>query len=102
MGETVFDKMELSMLDMVKTVREFHGEYIVGGLFLGLTNPPMGWALLGLITALPTIVILKHPEWLNALQKEKVEYVLLFMLLILSSDMYVGHCLGKAFGIRWP
>jgi hypothetical protein len=51
---------------------------------------------------MPTIVILKHPEWLDSMKDEKIEHVLLLMLLIASSDMYAGHCLAKAIGLNWP
>ena len=46
MTESVFDKMEYSMIDTIGTVREYHGEYVLGGLFLGLTHPSIGWAQL--------------------------------------------------------
>jgi hypothetical protein len=102
MTESVFDKIEYSMIDTIDTVREYRGEYVLGGLFLGLTHPSIGWALMSLLMFMPTIVILKHPEWLDSMKDEKIEHVLLLMLLIASSDMYAGHCLAKAVGLNWP
>jgi hypothetical protein len=99
--KSVFDKMDISMMEVVNSVRRVHGEFFIGGLFLGLTKPRMGWALLGLTISLPTIVILKHPEWLNQFKNEKVEHMMLLILLILASDMYVMHCFANSLGIIW-
>jgi len=100
--KSVFDKMETSMTEVVQTVRKYHGEYFIGGLFIGLTKPSMGWALMSLFISLPTIVILKHPEWIKRFKDEKVEHTLLLMLLLASSDLYALHCLGKSFGYELP
>jgi hypothetical protein len=99
---TVFHKIGNSMLEIIQSVRMFHGEYFLGGLFLGLTKPSMGWALLGLFTAMPTIVVLKHPEWLHRFKDEKIEHMLLLILLMMSSHIYVFQCFMNALGIHWP
>ena len=100
--KSVFDKMEISMRDLFEGVQKYHGEYFVSGLFIGLTKPQFGWALFALISIVPTLVILKHPEWLSLIKDEKTEHLLLLMLLIMSSDMYALHCLGKSLGYNWP
>lgn len=100
--KSVFDKMDVSMMEVVNSVRRVHGEYFIGGLFLGLAKPRMGWALLGLTVSLPTIVILKHPEWLRQFKDEKVEHMLLLMLLLMASDMYAMHCFANSLGFSWP
>jgi hypothetical protein len=100
--KSVFDKMDTSMMEVVNSVRRVHGEYFVGGLFLGLTKPRMGWALLGLTVSLPTIVILKHPEWLRQFKDEKVEHMMLLMLLLMASDIYAMHCFANSLGLNWP
>ena len=100
--KSVFDKMDVSMMEVVNSVRRVHGEFVVGGLALGLHNPQMGWALMGLVVALPTIVILKHPEWLRQFKDEKVEHLLLLMLLIAASNMYSMHCFANSLGFNWP
>ena len=99
---SVFDKMDTSMMEVVNSVRRVHGEYFLGGMFLGLTKPNMAWALLGLTISLPTIVILKHPEWIHKFQDEKVEHMMLLMLLIMASDMYAIHCFANSLGFNWP
>lgn len=99
---SVFDKMDVSMMEVVNSVRRVHGEFFISGLFLGLAKPRMGWALLGLTVALPTIVIMKHPEWLRMFQDEKIEHMLLLMLLLMASDMYAMHCFANSFGFSWP
>uniref|UniRef100_A0A6C0DIC7 Uncharacterized protein n=1 Tax=viral metagenome TaxID=1070528 RepID=A0A6C0DIC7_9ZZZZ len=100
--KSVFDKMDISMMEVVQSVRRVHGEYFICGLFLGLAKPNMGWALLGLTISLPTIIILKHPEWLRMFKDEKIEHMLLLMLLIMASDMYALHCFTKSLGFDWP
>lgn len=100
--KSVFDKMDVSMMEVVNSVRRVHGEYFIGGLFLGLAKPRMGWALLGLTVSLPTIVILKHPEWLRQFKDEKVEHMLLLILLLMASDMYAMHCFANSLGFTWP
>ena len=100
--KTVFDKMEVSMTELFQGIQKYHGEYFVSGLFIGLTKPAFGWALMGLVTVLPTLVILKHPEWLKRVNDEKTEHVLLCMLLIMASDLYAFHCLKMALGLNWP
>ena len=97
---SVFDKMDISMMEVVNSVRRVRGEYFIGGLFLGLTTPNMGWALLGLTVSLPTIIILKHPEWIQMFKGEKVEHMLLLMLLLTASDIYAMHCFTKSLGFR--
>jgi hypothetical protein len=99
---SVFGLMETSMMDVVDLVRRFHGDYFICGLFLGLTKPSMGWSLLGLLVLMPTIVILKHPEWFHKLKEEKIEYVLLLLLLLVGSDIYAFHCLFRAMGLNLP
>ena len=99
--KSVFDKMDASMMEGVNSVRRVHGEYFIAGLFLGLTKPPVAWALLGLSLSLPTIVILKHPEWMNQFKNEKVEHMLLLMLLLTASDMYAMHCFSRSLGFIW-
>ncbi len=99
---SVFDKMDVSMMEVVNSVRRVHGEYFIGGLFLALTKPNMGWALLGLTLSLPTIIILKHPEWMRMFKDEKVEHMLLLMLIIMASDMYAMHCFTRSLGFNWP
>ena len=39
--KSVFDKMDVSMMEVVNSIRRVHGEYFIGGLFLGLTKPRM-------------------------------------------------------------
>jgi hypothetical protein len=98
--KSVFDKMDVSMRDIVDSVYRVHGEYFIGGLFLGLTKPNMGWALLGLTVSVPTIVILKHPEWIKLFRDEKVEHMLLLMLVLIASDMYAIHCFARSLGFN--
>jgi len=99
---SVFDKMDVSMMEVVNSVRRVHGEFFIGGLFLGLTKPHMGWALLGLTVSLPTIVIMKHPEWLKQFKDEKIEQMLLLMLLLMALDIYAMHCFANSLGLSWP
>lgn len=99
---SVFDKMDVSMMEVVNSVRRVHGEYFIGGLFLALTKPNMGWALLGLTLSLPTIIILKHPEWMRMFKDEKVEHMLLLALILMASDMYAMHCFTRSLGFNWP
>ena len=98
--KTVFDKMESSGMQVVNSIRYYHGEYFLAGLFIGLTKAPIGWALVGLTCSLPTIIILKHREWLENLQCEKAEHILLFLLLLVASNIYAVNCFGKALGIN--
>ena len=98
--KSVFDKMEDSALEVVRSIRRVNGDYMMIGLILGLYKPSMGWAILGLTTALPTIIFLKHSEWIQHLQYEKIEHALLFLLLLLASDMYAFHCLSMALGFN--
>lgn len=100
--KSVFGKMDISMMEVVNSVRRVHGDYFLGGLFLGLTKPNMGWALLGLTISLPTVIILKHPEWIHRFKDEKVEHMMLLMLLLMASDMYAMHCFAKSLGVSWP
>ena len=100
--KSVFNKIDDSMMEVVNSMRRVHGEYFLGGLFVGLTKPNMGWALLGLTISLPTIVILKHPEWIDRFKYEKVEHIMLLMLLLMASDMYAIHCFMKSLGFSWP
>lgn len=93
---SVFDKMDVSMMEVVNSVRRVRGEYFICGLFLGLTKPNMGWALLGLTVSLPTIIILKHPEWIRMFKDEKVEHMLLLILLLTASDIYAIHCFAQS------
>jgi len=96
--KSVFDKMETSLGDAVINIRKYNGDYMIGGLLLGLYKPSMGWAILGLASALPTIVFVKHSEWVQQLQYEKLEHILLFILLLLASDMYAFHCFSRSLG----
>jgi len=98
---SVLEKLESSMIEIINSVRRVHGEYFIGGLFLGLTKPRMGWALLGLSLSVPTLVILKHPEWLNQFKNEKIETILLLVLILIASDIYVLHCFLQTFGLNW-
>jgi hypothetical protein len=97
--KSVFEKMDNSMMEVVNSVRRVHGEYFIGGLFLGLTKPHMGWALLGLTVSLPTIVILKHPEWVSQFKNEKIEHMLLLMLVVTAMDIYALHCFKSSVGL---
>lgn len=97
---SVFDKMDVSMMEVVNSVRRVHGEYFIGGLFIGLTKPNMGWALLGLTVSLPTVIIMKHPEWLRQFKNEKIEHMMLLMLLLTASDIYALHCFTKSLGFN--
>jgi hypothetical protein len=99
---SVFDKMDVSMMEVVNSVRRVHGEFFMGGLFLGLAKPRMGWALLGLTVALPTIVIMKHPEWVNQFKDEKIEHMLLLILVLTALDIYAMHCFANSLGLSWP
>jgi hypothetical protein len=99
---SVFEKMDVSMMEVVNSVRRVHGEFFIAGLFLGLTKPSMGWALLGLTVSLPTIIILKHPEWLRMFNNEKIEHLLLMMLLLTALDIYAFHCYANSLGFNWP
>lgn len=98
--KSVFDKMDNSMMEVVNSVRRVHGEYFIGGLFLGLAMPTMGWALLGLTVSLPTIIILKHPEWMRQFKDEKVENLLLLMLILTAMDIYAMHCFMNSLAFR--
>ena len=98
--KSVFVKMEDASMDLVKSIRNYNGEYVLLGLLIGLNKPSMGWILICLSSALPTIIILKHSEWIQRLKDEKVEQVLLLLLLILASDIYALSCFGKAIGFN--
>lgn len=98
--KSVFIKMEDATVDLIKNIRNYNGEYILLGLLIGLNKPSMGWILIGLTSALPTIIILKHLEWIQRLKDEKVEHVLLFILLLLASDIYALSCFGKTMGFN--
>lgn len=96
--KSVFEKMDNSFGELVQNVRMYHGEYFLGGLFLALHKPSLGWCLISLTSFLPTIILLKRPAWILQLQEEKIEHVILFLLLLVSSEMYAFHCSAKALG----
>jgi len=98
--KSVFDKMDTSMREIVDSVRRVHGEYFIGGLFLGLTKPSMGWTLLGLTVSVPTLVILKHPEWIQVFRDEKMEHMILLILVLVASDMYAIQCFARSLGFN--
>ena len=98
--KSVFLKIENSAVDLIGVIRHYNGEYFLLGLFLGLNKPTMGWVLLGFTSALPTIILFKHSELFTYFKNEKIENVLLFLLLILCSDIYVLHCFGRALGFN--
>uniref|UniRef100_A0A6C0APP7 Uncharacterized protein n=1 Tax=viral metagenome TaxID=1070528 RepID=A0A6C0APP7_9ZZZZ len=98
--KSVFDKMEDATVDLVTNIRQHNAEYVLAGLLIGLHKPSMGWIIIGLTSALPTIIILKHSEWIQRLKDERIEHVILFLLLLLSSDIYALSCFGKAIGFN--
>ena len=99
-SKSVFDKMASSTTELVNSVRRYHGEYFMCGLFLGVTKPSFGWALLGLSSCIPTIVILKHPEWLTRFKDEKVEHLLLLLLLVAASEVFALNCFANSLGFN--
>jgi hypothetical protein len=98
--KSVLNKMEISMMEVVESVRRVRGEYFISGLFLGLAKPSIGWALLGITISLPTIVILKHPEWIRMVKDEKLEHMLLLIMVLLALDMYAFHCFANSLGFN--
>lgn len=95
---SVFMNMEESFSEVTLNIKKYHGEYFIAGLFLGLNKPQMGWALLSLVSFLPTLILVKKSEWVNRFQEERVEHVILFALLLLSSGIYAIHCFTLALG----
>lgn len=98
--KSVFDKMGSSTTELINSVRRYHGEYFMCGLFLGVTKPSFGWALLGLSSCIPTLVILKHPEWLIRFKDEKVEHLLLLLLLVAASEVFALNCFANSLGFN--
>lgn len=98
--KSVFEKMDNSLGEVVHTIQIYHGEYFLGGLFLALHKPSLGWGLLSFASFLPTIVLLKKPEWIYQLREEKIEHVILFALLLISSEIYALHCSALALGFH--
>jgi hypothetical protein len=95
---SVFNKMEESFSEVTLNIKKYHGEYFIAGLFLGLNKPSLGWALLSLVSFLPTLIVVKKSEWVSRFQEERVEHVILFALLLLSSGIYATHCFTMALG----
>jgi hypothetical protein len=98
--KSVFEKIDNSLGEVIQSIRIYHGEYFLGGLFLALHKPSLGWGLLSFSTFLPSIVLLKKPEWILQLREEKIEHVILFALLLLSSEIYALHCFALALGFH--
>ena len=95
---SVFQVMENTFTLLLHGIRKYHGEYFIGGLFIGLNNPRLGWTLMAFTISIPTIAVLKHSDWIARIKAEPVEHILLFSLLALSSHLYIIHCLSKASG----
>jgi hypothetical protein len=99
-SKSVFDKMGSSTNELVLLVRRYHGEYFMCGIFLGVTKPSFGWVLLGLSSCIPTLMILKHPEWVMRFKDEKMEHLLLLLLLVAASEVFALHCFGNSLGFK--
>jgi hypothetical protein len=91
--------MEHTFTLLLQGIQKYHGEYFIGGLFIGLNNPRLGWSLMAFTMAIPTIAVLKNSEWITKIRAEPVEHILLFSLLALSSHLYIIHCLSRASGL---
>ena len=99
-SKSVFDKIGSSTTELVNSVRRYHGEYFMCGIFLGVTKPSFGWVLLGLSSCIPTLMILKHPEWVMRFKDEKMEHLLLLLLLVAASEVFALHCFGNSLGFN--
>jgi hypothetical protein len=99
-SKSVFDKIGSSTTELVNSVRRYHGEYFMCGIFLGVTKPSFGWVLLGLSSCIPTLMILKHPEWVMRFKDEKMEHLLLLLLLVAASEVFALHCFGNSLGFK--
>jgi len=97
---SVFHKMEVVGMQLVNSIRKYHWEYFLAGVFIGVNKAPIGWALLGITCALPTIIILKNNEWFELLMNEKIEHIILFALIVIGINMYTVYCFWKSLGFN--
>ena len=97
---TIFQAIMAKYEEIIKLGQKYHLEYFLAGLFLGTHNPLVSWIILSFVLSLPVLTLLQHPDWILKLRYQAPEYIVLFALFIISSQIYAIHCLSRAFGFK--
>jgi riboflavin transporter FmnP len=93
--QTVINEMQMEASQIVVYAQQFGAAQMIGGAVIASHLPVVSWITLSYVFALPTVVVLQHPDWLHRLRKNHCVALPVIVFALCISDLYALYCLSR-------
>jgi hypothetical protein len=95
---TNVQQFQTDLILALQNLHKYHVDYFFAGLYIATHMPQVGWLFLSPVFVIPTLAVMKNPEWKRNILNQPLEHITGILFFVLCSNLYGFYCLSKAFG----